>query len=660
MGVFGQQATPESNNSSDVLHENPDEADDENEYDRLLSYLSGRMNSRIGESTLHLTNGQYDAAKEALGDDYSESLAKYVDVEGETGEEGAGDQYETIRQTQREYVETVQQFDQTRREYREAKQSGDDERARELARELTRLADEGKEQSSQLGVAYEALGNETGSDLSESTEQVESVQTRLDEQTAEIVTAEFTATRLVVRSHSTNVSFTDPLVVSGTLETENGTPVEAETASFSIGAQTIRTPVQSNGSFTLTYRPTRVRANVSNLTLQYRPANSSVYQASEQTLDVSITPVTATARVSVPTESTYGYADELPVTARLLVEGTPVEQYPLTASLAGETVSAGATDENGRMTLNGTVPASTAVGDATVRVAPPHRNLAVQVAPVTETISITSEQTQLDATARMTDERTVLVEGTLETRDGEAVSDQPVELSLGGQPVASATTGPSGAYQTTVELPSDLNAENATLTVAFDGDGTNLESSSTAVDIGQHGSNTAATGSSEGELPFTVTNLLWAVAGAGLFGLAAVVLMRRRTGGDSSDEEETDGAVSADVGASDPTSSPSLPATAALASATESISAGRPNDAVVVAYTAVRHALTPLASVDDSATHWEFYDRCVAAGVADADTLESLTREYEKAAFSGLSVSVDAAEAFVETARTLVTTHSES
>ncbi|KAB1189224.1 DUF4129 domain-containing protein [Haloferax sp. MBLA0077] len=652
-----QQTTPENstNNSSDVLHENPDEVDDENELDRLLSYLSGRMNSNIGTSTLQLSQGQYDAAKAALGDDYSTSLGKYVDVQGETDEEGAGDQYETVQETQREYVDTVQEFRETQRAYRAAKQAGNDARARELARKLTQLADEGETQTATLVTTFATISNETGSDLSESQAQLESIQANISDQRDEIVALEFTDTRITVEPYDRNISFTDPLFVSGTLETANGTPVETTDARFTIGEQTIRAPIDSDGSFTFTYRPTRVPANASNLTLRYQPVNSSVYRPTQRGLPVSITQVDATAEIAVPTNSTYGYADSLAVDVLLLVDGSPVEQFPVTASLGRTRLSSSATAETGRATLDGTVPASASVGDVTIRVAPDSTTRAVSFTPVTEQVRITSEQTSLDATAQTSEGQTVVVEGALTTEDGDAVSDQPLTVRVGTRTVET-TTGASGAYRTTIERPADVSTENATVTVVFDGDDTNLESTSTTVAV-QHSTAGGASGNGtaeEGSLPFALLDALWVVAGAGLVGLATVVLLRRRTD-DTTEVVETDSPSPSDEGVDTetPPSTESI-ATNALTSARELLSAGNPNDAVVVAYTGMRHSLASVADIDDSATHWEFSEQCAEAGVGDADALTTLTAGYETAAYSGRTVDTDEAEALVDTAEALV------
>ncbi|ELZ89402.1 hypothetical protein, partial [Haloferax sulfurifontis] len=630
-----RQTANETNNSTGVLHENPDEVDDENELDRLLSYLSGELNGDIGASALRLSQGEYAAARAALGDDYDDSLAKYVDVEGETGDDRTGEEYRTVGETQRAYVDTVSEFRETRREYEAARQAGDDERARELARELTRLAEDGETQSARLTDAFETISNRTDGDLTESSARIGAVQANISERRDEIVSREFVATRLSVDDYDRNISFTDPLVVSGSLVADNGTPVAATTARFAVGGQTVRSAVDPDGSFELTYRPTRIPADTSALVVRYLPNDASMYQATERVVPVAVSQVNATADLSGPSASPYGYADAVSVRAAVRANGTPVADYPLSATFAGSSATAAATDASGRSTISATVPA-TATGAASIRVVPDGDDRAVTFAPATASVPLETEGTTLDASARETGNETVVVDGRLETDEGEAVRDQTVAVSVGGRAVASATTDQSGAYRATFDLPSDASAENATVSAAFDGAGTNLGSSAATASVRLSDGAAAGGSGASGGLPFDPFDLAWVVVGTAVVGLVAAVLLRRNGAGDSVTAAVADESGASDAGDTvDP--EPAGTGTTALDSAAAALDAGRPNDAVVVAYAGVRESLGTAAGVDDAATHWEFCDRCVDAGVAPADALESLTAGYERAAYSGLS-----------------------
>jgi hypothetical protein len=662
----GTSGNTTDGNDSDVLHRNPEEVESENRLDRLVSYLSGDLNGRIGESSLRLSQGEYDAARSVLGDDYSDSLGKYVDVDGETDGDGASEEYRTVQETQREYADTVGEFRETQREYEEARQAGDRERARELARELNRLAEEGGSQSDRLIDAYGGIANATGDDLSESRDRITAVQSEITDQSEEIVARELVETRLVVRSYDRDISFSDPLVVSGALETANGTPVETETARFAVGGRTVRTAVDDDGTFELAYRPTVIDANTSELGVEYRPLDSSVYRTSNETLAVDVTQVTATVRTGGPAAVSYGYADRVAVEASVRADDTPVTDYPLSLSLEGASLTTTPTNASGRATLTGAVPASVPTGDAELRIASDRDDRAVRVEPATESLPIESEATDLSAGASANAEGTVVVEGRLLTAEGEAVEDQPVSVELGGQSLKT-TTGASGTYRAAIDPPVDADVENATVSAAFDGSGTNLESAEaiaavTPADaVGQEidGEDGDQSGVASGEsFPLNRSELLWVIAGVAVVGIVTVLLLRRNGAAAGDDDTAADAASPSEAGGDPEPAAASEPdvSESALQSAATALSSGRPNDAVVTAYGGVREALAARMDVDPSATHWEFHRQCVDRGIDGAESLESLTTGYEKAAYSGLAVSDDDAEALLERARSLLDT----
>ncbi|WP_311173105.1 DUF4129 domain-containing protein [Halobellus ordinarius] len=658
------QADEDTDNNTTVLHEDPEEVDGENRLDRLVSYLSGDLNGRIGTSTAQLSQSEYEAAKAALGDEYDDSLTKYVDVDAETGGDGAGDEYRTVGETQREYVDTVREFRETRREYEAAAQANDTERSRELARRLARLAEDGESQSGRLLDAYEGISNTTDGDLDESSTVLSEIQSDISERRDAVVAAEFVETRLVVRSYDREIAFTRPLEVSGTLETANGTPVDTTQARFAVGEQTVQTAVGPDGDFEFTYRPTSVPANASELTVAYQPAPTSVYRQTERTLPVTVSQETATVRTAGLSASEYGYADPISVRATVAVNGTAVPNYPLTAALAGRPLSTATTNESGASTLAGTVPADVSTGSAEVRIGAERDDRAVRVAPATATVSIAAEATTLDVRAQERPDGSILVEGQLTTVEDEPVAGQPITITVANQSLGTATTGASGAYRTTIALPSNVSRENASVTVAFDGGGTNLESAtaSTRLDLLEASAEDASSSDdgdgapSEAEwLPFDPATLVWILSGAAVLALVAAGV-RYRDGDEAVPEpvvEEAADAAEPDEPAPPEPASPDV-SKSALESAADALSAGRPNDAVVTAYGGVRETLAETVDVDSAATHWEFYDRSVAHAGVDREPLEALTKGYEKAAYSGLAVSDDDAESLLADARALI------
>ncbi|WP_144905873.1 DUF4129 domain-containing protein [Halobellus captivus] len=665
-------SSAESNNSS-VLHEDPEDVESESRLDRLASYLSGDLNARIGDSSLQLSQAEYDAAKAAVGDDYSEALEKYVDVDGETDGDGASEEYGTVQETQREYVDTVSEFREAQRAYEDAAADGDDERARELARELSRLADDGESQSDRLLEGYDQISNATGSDLNESSSRIEAIQTDIDTDRREIVAREFVETRLVVGSYDREVSFRDPLVLSGTLETANGTSVDAETAQFAVGDQIVEAAVDADGEFEFTYRPTTVDADTDELEVAYRPAATSVYRGSNATVPVNITQVTAEVETTNHSGDAYGYADSLAVTATVTANGTPVANYPLTASIDGSQLSAATTNASGQSTLTGTVPARIPAGSVDLGVSTDRSDRAVRLDPSTTSLSIVSQPTDLDVSARLDGDDTVVVEGRLRTEDGEVVDAQPITIAVDGRTLETATTGASGAYRTTIDLPATVAEENATVSVAFDGSGTNLDSSaaSTGIDpadameqAGIDSTDEDANGDLSADRFTLLGVVVGVVVGVGVVGVVTVFLLRRNgalaslfeqdeptASADDTVTESADGTADRE---SDLEPASSVERASVVETASDALADGRPNDAVVIAYAGVQQALADRVGASADATHREFYELCVERGIDDPEALETLTDGYEKSAYSGLSVSDREAEALLETARGLL------
>jgi hypothetical protein len=91
-----------------------------------------------------------------------------------------------------------------------------------------------------------------------------------------------------------------------------------------------------------------------------------------------------------------------------------------------------------------------------------------------------------------------------------------------------------------------------------------------------------------------------------------------------------------------------------LAGASAALDDGRQDEAVKLAYTALKGTTTERLDLPDG-THWEFFLACREAGLDDdhVDTLRRLTETYEQAAFAPRTVSaadanwaVDAVTAF--------------
>lgn len=94
---------------------------------------------------------------------------------------------------------------------------------------------------------------------------------------------------------------------------------------------------------------------------------------------------------------------------------------------------------------------------------------------------------------------------------------------------------------------------------------------------------------------------------------------------------------------------------ALLQRASTELQSGSYGTAVQASYSAVRQGLAARIGGTEALTHWEFYQAYSEAEQTDSalDALRELTEEYERAAFSGNSVTQDHAQRVLARAREL-------
>jgi len=77
-----QVATPTDDN--ETQQENPDSVSDGEYSDETAAWLARTMGGQLENSSIALSNEQYEQAQSVLGDDYDKRLEQYVDVAGDT------------------------------------------------------------------------------------------------------------------------------------------------------------------------------------------------------------------------------------------------------------------------------------------------------------------------------------------------------------------------------------------------------------------------------------------------------------------------------------------------------------------------------------------------------------------------------------------------
>ncbi|WP_126663194.1 DUF4129 domain-containing protein [Haloterrigena salifodinae] len=640
--VAAQQESPDADgdtaDNDTVRHRNPDEYDEGADQAELERWLSDKLSGQLEEGAIQLSEGEADLASQFVGDEYSARLEQYAEV---TGDAERAESFDQAQNEQKRMTEAVSEYEKTKEEYEAAREAGDEERARELARELESLAEGIGNSSQNVQDHYDAISNDSDIDLTDAAEEIEDVNEEVQTEQAAVREESFVETELSIEATSEYISFTDPLDASGTIETEDGTPIANEEIRLKVGNQEIRTETDESGWFDFEYRPISVPLSADSVTVEYVPENESAYLGSETSVPVDIEQVEPTIAIDDVEPATVAYGDRVAVDYDLRVGDERVDDVPVVASIDGTPLGLFGSS-NGSTTGNPTVPADVPSGEHDLRISLPFEDRALASVADSTTVTVAETEPELSVSASSTGEREVTVNGTLEATGG-GVEGQSVRLVADGTVLETVSTDADGAFGASVTVPEETATGEVQLVAVHDDEGTNLARTEATTTV---------------TFPTAADSLLptWAWLALGLF-VAAVgaggYWYRNRASEPApvpTDPDEVDDAPTA-AGTPDPVSSRTL-----LSRASDQLSSGNPNDAVRDCYAAVRQSLESRFAASGPLTHWEFYRR-YSDRSADAETesapLRDVTEGYERAAFGPDGVSEREAEAVLERAREL-------
>lgn len=648
--VFQQSPPPEASNDSDASnssrHEHPDEADEEGDLDGMQSYLASQMASSLGQSSVEISEGEYDQARELVGDDYNEQLGRYVEIAGETdseADEETAREFEEAAQNQREFANSVESYEETYEEYQEASEAGDEERARELARELERQSETAGESGTALEENYGNLEESTGEDLSQERQAVEEERQEIQAQQAEIREIEFVGTEIQIESATEAIAFTQPLELEGRLVTETGEPIANQEVAFAIGEQTVSTTTDDEGMFSLTYRPTVLPLETSSLEIQYEPAASTEYARSSTTVPVAVSQTEPTVAIETAPQS-VAFGDEATIAGTVGLNGNGAAGVPVVIRMGDERIGEVRTNADGTFELTGTVPGTVSSGDQEISAELALQEQALASTETTQPVTIEETDTRLSMTATESEEEddVIAASGRLATADGRALSNQPLRILADGTTVATVETNDAGEYRTTVDAPPTTDG-TVEVTAVYDNAGTNFASSRTTDTV------------SGISITYTLLDTLQRFGPAMILGSVGLILLawdfrrgRRTVSADARSyglDRDSTTKASPDV--------PRVSASALLELARERLDEGETDRAIGLAYVAVR---THFGSTDAPGwTHWEFYNEA-ATQLEDSEreTLLSITEQFEHAVFAPVSISETAAAAVISAAEHLI------
>lgn len=650
------QAEPDDDEDGNETprHHNPEEYEGSGDPSGLQGWFSDRLVDRLQGSTVALSEGQYDLAREHVGEEYQELAGKYAEVSGEAGGEDRSDSFEAAREEQARLAETVEEYYEVRAEYEAAREAGNDLEARQHARRLIELANEIEESSERVDERYDELGEETEQDLSASQDNVATVNRSVQEDQAEVSAQQFFETRLELSTERETISFLEPLNATGELRAADGTAVGNEEIRLEIGGQTEYVETDSTGAFELEHRPRDLPLDADELTVEFVPENQSSYLGSETTLTVSTEQVTPTITTLTATES-GAYGDTISVEGALYVDDVPVDGVPLSVHLGEDRL--GTVDvTDGSFEEEFLLPRSISAGEHDLRVALELEDRALAPTAETTRVTVLETRTTLSAEASMID-GDVRLSGVLETEDGEGLENESVEVALDGTTIATVSTGEDGEIDETIgDLP-PADGES-TLTVAYDDPTSNLASSEAATTV-----RFSEPGDDAPERFSAIPT--WALVALGLLGATAVVAgswWHRRPSGPLSERPENPNS-SANPRELRAHRDPDLIRTL-LTRSRQALARDRPDLAVQLSYAAARRSLDE-GQQDGALTHWEFFERFdgqpkTGADDRKASQLYELTAGYERATFDDEAVDRGVAETLLEYATRLCDADEES
>lgn len=648
--VVLQQSPPDSNSTNTTetpRHQNPDDVNEEGNLNGISQQLSAELTASLEQGSIELSEGQYEQARESVGPDYNEQLRRYVDVAGETNSEGdeqTASQFQEAAQNQREFANAAEEYEATYDEYQEAVDSGDEERARELARELQRLSEKTEESGTALEENYANISGSTNQDLSEGSQTISNERESIELQQREVQELEFVGTNLVIESPSEPISFDNPLVVSGSLTDEDGDPIDSEEVSFVINERTVTTTTDEDGEFTLVYRPTVLSTDTESLEITYQPEPGSQYATASTTVPVTVEqsqPEVTIESVSDP----VAFGDELTVTGTVAgSDGESAGGVPVVVSLGEKRLGEVVTNTDGSFELSTTTPGTVPAGEGAISAELPLEDQALMSAETTAATTVEETETQISMTAAKTDNDRVAVSGRLAMADGRAITSESVRILIDGSTVTTLETDQTGEFEGAVTPPA-LAGKSAEITVVYDGAGTNLADSQASDTVSG--------------LP-VAQSILDAVWLPGLIlvtlGLSAIGWVYRRRRKQTAAGDPLSYALGGYAGSeADGVDAEThhVPAHILIGLAHKCYQNGETDHAIALAYTAVRNHLGTNAV--PGWTHWEFYNQA-AEDLDDAqrNTLLSITEQFERATFASESIPDNVAANVITAANQLI------
>lgn len=664
-------------NESTDPHENPDEAAGRGNLTAAKHWLVDRAGAILVDCARRgtvepPTNGT--CAPITSNDTYRSLVARYAaaaNATGSTGDDGTADRLSRAGDRQVEFVRAVVTYRATLAAYRNATGQNRSRRAVALTRRLSVLAARIQTAGSGLQSDYDAVGRAGPASLGPARQIVSNTTQNVSQTTESLRSAEFTTPSLTLSANRTNVSFTEPATLTARLQTRQGDPLADRVVVVATPEGETRLRTDENGTVATRYRPAATPVGNATVAARYLPRDDAVYLPTSTETLVSVRQTRGRLRLTNVT-STVGFGDPLRVRGVVRANGTPAPGVPLAVRLDGQTLTTATTNETGRLNATTRIPPDAPVTNLTLAVAPTAEGRALTTEPASTTVAVTRTTPRLTVGSERVDADTVRLFGRL-SAGGAGVPEARLQFRHQGESVGVVQVGETGAFETNVTVDGVAPDDPTALTVVYAPAGGNLDPLELQVRVRPVPQGLPDAGG----VRETVTTLLapflgvdpvllavGALAGLVVFLVATSAARPGRGLGLRSlwplggrDEDESGESGADDTSTEAESDAAGDPRPSLLDAARARLDDGQPDDAVVVAYGAVREYLArTTASADPSLTHWELLVVARGADALDDErqaALERLTATYENAAFSSGRNTVEAAREALDSAATI-------
>lgn len=635
--VSGQETT---NNTTEIdypLHKDPERIESRDTLDELSSVLGRSVLERYSKSLIDINASKYEQAEELLSGETRKRLDLYIDVSSELDSEEQAETFNATQSSQKRYTDRVSSFDRTHQRYQQARDSGDDDRARRIARNLTTSYQKSLSSSSKLESDFQEIEQVSGYNTSQIRAIIEARETRLNKTYQQAVDNSFVRTNLAVNASAGTVSFTESLQLSGQVETLTGQPVQNQDIIIKVQGQQYPVTLDSQGEFERQIQPAGVWKNKSKgIHVQYVPQESAIYLGNQTVIPVNVTTTATDVSITSVRES---ISFDTPVVISGVVttdDGRPVPDAPVAIRTAGVTIGTTRTAPDGKFDFRQPIPSTIPVGDVTLQTGVTASQLALQPSQseAVTTVELTPSVIELDAKLRTTDNSppAIQVQGQLSSAGGRPVQTAPITIGINGETVGVVETATDGEFSSATTVPEDVTTEESlTVQARYNTSNTNLESSSARTNISKEVLSAALQQASRATGPQILTQgrlIGLAFVGAVVALITAVWWIRREQ--PVSDEVSTEQSESTDASkASTRENKQQL-----IDIAQEKLHNGEHKPAATLAYAAARYQLEPEVANGDSMTHWEWYQACADAGIEQLSQIETLVQSFEYVQFA--------------------------